>query len=74
MVVFPNPTSGLFSVSVANELFKVVVMDATGKVVERYNQIANKLDVDLRAYANGVYWVEVFTNDNRFVQKIVLNK
>jgi hypothetical protein len=72
--VYPNPTSGIFSVAVSRGLFKVVVLDMNGKVLERYKELDEKVNIDLTSYADGVYWLEVFTEDTRFVQKIVLNK
>ncbi len=71
--IYPNPTAGICHIETKG-LFKVVVMDAAGKILKRYNQISKKITVDLSPYANGVYWVEVLTEDSRFVQKIVLNK
>lgn len=71
--VYPNPSSGLFSV-VYPKLFKVVVIDATGKLIESYNEMSRKVAIDLSSYPNGVYWLQVLTEDTRFVQKIVLNK
>lgn len=72
--VYPNPSTGLFKVTVPTGLFKVVVMDETGRVLKVFKELSRELMVDLSAYANGVYWVEVFTEESRFVQKIVLNK
>ncbi|MCB9198041.1 MAG: S8 family peptidase [Flavobacteriales bacterium] len=71
--IYPNPSSGLFTV-VHSEPFKIVVSDGLGKVIVSNNVLTTRRSIDLSSFANGVYWVEVFTNDARFVQKIVLNK
>ncbi|CAG5077027.1 S8/S53 family peptidase [Parvicella tangerina] len=71
--VYPNPSSGQFSVSYT-ELFRTVVLDATGKIIARYDQESNNITIDLSSFADGVYWLQILTEESRFVQKIVLNK
>jgi hypothetical protein len=70
--VFPNPTSGEFSIETTNTLTKSIeVIDITGKVV--YSTASN-LDVvkfNLKDIANGVYYVKIQSNNSVEVVKVV---
>ncbi len=73
--IYPNPNSGKFGVryhSVANNVLPrgVQVYDAKGDKVLAQNYIVgrpyDRMDVDLRRYGKGLYWVEIVdTNGNR---------
>lgn len=72
--VYPNPTDGQITVALENQEFNVVMLDATGKILQSSNKRSERLIMDLTSYANGIYWLQVFTGESSFVQKIVLNK
>jgi len=66
--IYPNPTSGKFQVryySVANNVLPrtLTVFDAKGdRVFTQYYTIGrpyDRMDVDMRAYGKGLYWVEI---------------
>ena len=73
--IYPNPNSGKFQVryhSVANNVLPrgVQVYDAKGDKVLAQNYTVgrpyDRMDVDLRRYGKGLYWVEIVdTNGNR---------
>jgi Secretion system C-terminal sorting domain len=73
--IYPNPTSGTFQVryySVANNVLPrgIVVYDAKGDRVFLQNYTVgrpyDRMDVDMRAYGKGLYWVEIVDlNGNR---------
>jgi subtilisin-like proprotein convertase family protein len=73
--VYPNPSSGKFQVryySAANNVLPrgVQVYDAKGDKVLAQNYIVgrpyDRMDVDLRKFGKGLYWVEIVdTNGNR---------
>lgn len=63
--IYPNPTSGNFTVEVEG-LQKVEVIDALGRVV--INQKNGK--VDMSALNNGIYSIRVTANGNTVVKKI----
>lgn len=74
MQVYPNPSAGIFAVEIPGEVFKIIITDAAGKVLLNTSQQSDRTTIDVSDYANGVYWLHVFTDQSRFVQKIVLNK
>ncbi|MBK6635613.1 MAG: T9SS type A sorting domain-containing protein [Chitinophagaceae bacterium] len=66
--IYPNPTSGKFQVryySVANNVLPrtLTIYDAKGdRVFTQYYTIGrpyDRMDVDMRAYGKGLYWVEI---------------
>jgi hypothetical protein len=73
--IYPNPSSGTFQVryySVANNVLPrgIVIYDAKGDRVLSQNYTIgrpyDRMDVDMRAYGKGLYWVEIVDrNGNR---------
>lgn len=57
---YPNPTRGAFTLHTGNEDLKVVnVYNVSGQLVEALESSATKVDIDLSAYASGLYYVEL---------------
>ncbi len=66
--IYPNPTSGIFQVryySVANNVLprSLTIYDSKGdRVMTRFYTVGrpyDRMDVDMRAYGKGLYWVEI---------------
>ncbi len=72
--IYPNPTDGKTYISGINANTEIILLDVTGKVVSQF-KIANSLTlIDLSNLPNGIYFAKMGSAENRFVQKIVLNK
>lgn len=74
--VSPNPTSGLVNVfSRYNEKTSVSVYNNMGQEVASYNfSQAFKTQIDLSAFANGIYTIRLNSASQSVVNKVVLNK
>ena len=74
IAVFPNPTSGLVHVvcDEAQTLVRISVKDASGRTVIVNDVDGNFADVDLLLLQKGMYFVEVETNSDKTVKKIIL--
>lgn len=72
--IFPNPTTGLVHVvcDEAQTLVRISVKDATGRTVIVNDVDGNFADVDLLLLQKGMYFVEVETNSDKTVKKIIL--
>ena len=73
--IFPNPSTGVFTVSLANTADGIVeVFDASGKKVETLNLVAgtDTYRMDLSGYAKGIYVVNVTAGDVKQSRKILL--
>lgn len=74
--VFPNPTSGsiTFEVSQAQK-FQLEILDATGKLMNRYHGGSNKLQIDVDSFASGLYFyrMEAIGMKNVYTGKFIVN-
>jgi hypothetical protein len=70
--VYPNPTSGEFTIEFAENAVKtIVVMDVTGRIILSNNNVTDATRVNLNSFANGVYYVKVISSNSSKVVKIV---
>ncbi len=77
ITIYPNPTSGIVTISSSQTIANIEVFDVTGKLV--YNQQTNNhqtnLEVNLSALSNGIYFINA---QNKFggisKSKLVISK
>jgi hypothetical protein len=70
--VYPNPTSGVFQITQAeNKTWDLVVQDVQGKILLQEEFDGLSFSVDLRGFADGVYFVSGVGEDGRFVERVV---
>jgi hypothetical protein len=67
--VYPNPTSGVLNVQIDGS-FNATVYNYQGQVVMR--NTVNNGQIDMSGLASGVYFVEIRTNDNVSVEKVIV--
>lgn len=72
--IYPNPTTRLVHVvcDEAQSLERISVKDASGRTVIVNNVNGNIADVNLLLLQKGMYFVEVVTNSDKTVKKIIL--
>jgi len=78
MNVFPNPNSGLFTFTAANQScneMTIEVMTVEGQVVKtnKHSNVQGNFteEIDMTEFANGVYFMRVTTDGAVFTQRIV---
>ena len=78
ITVYPNPTSDLISLelnSSKEDNFTLDLMNATGELIASTNlshfsgTVIKKFD--LRGMANGIYFIEIISNDKVFTKKVM---
>ena len=70
--VYPNPTTGEFTIESNNTLNKMIeVVDLTGKVVASSTSDLEVVKININALSNGVYYVKVQSNNSVSVLKVV---
>jgi hypothetical protein len=67
--VYPNPTSGVLNVQIDGS-FNATIYNYQGQVVMR--NTVNNGQIDMSGLASGVYFVEIRTNDNVSVEKVIV--
>jgi hypothetical protein len=75
--LFPNPTNGLVSFEVKNNLspLNVAVLDPAGRIVYTSVYAAETiLQIDMSAYANGIYFMQVTTESNQKIKTLKIEK
>lgn len=71
--VFPNPTSGLCSMSLYQEEIKeVCIYDFLGKVVLNKKEKSNLVSIDLSEFPDGIYIIKIITKNNASTAKKII--
>jgi plastocyanin len=77
-LVYPNPTTGLLTIIPGESTGKVddlMVMDLTGKTIfSNVVSAAQQYNIDLSAYPNGYYFVQVTSDAGTMTKKVILDK
>ena len=68
--IYPNPTAGLIHIYSGEQIEEVIVRNAIGESIHKFS--TNEIDVT--AYPNGIYFVEVTTGKYKKIKKVVLSK
>jgi photosystem II stability/assembly factor-like uncharacterized protein len=76
MILYPNPSTGkIYIKNLSNENTQLNIYNAIGEVVYKKEKISeNNFTIDLSYPAAGIYFVEVWSEKQSFVKKIVLEK
>jgi Secretion system C-terminal sorting domain len=72
--IYPNPTNGLFTISLANtnQPVSYTVTTLEGRLVEQVNNVTtNNIEVDLTKESKGVYFLLIQENNTNTTYKIV---
>lgn len=73
VLVYPNPSNGLFTLSHAPSDAQVTVVNVLGGVVFQTNNISNNT-LDLQHLGNGCYWLRLQTDNMLFTSKITIQR
>jgi len=73
-LVYPNPNSGIFNISTSASIpVSIRLIDPVGKIIVDKSFQGNTT-VDISAYPNGFYWLELKNDQQINQQKIILNR
>jgi hypothetical protein len=75
--IFPNPSTGIFNIVSRDEAIKdIAVYDISGKIImsmSNVSQTNQSSALDLRAVADGIYFVKISSDKLKTVKKIIKN-
>ena len=71
--LYPNPTTGRFSVSFSKALDKATIhiVDESGKLISTIRARGYKIDIDLSAKPAGIYYVRIEDDGKTITKKVV---
>jgi len=67
--IFPNPGSGVFTISSSHNIRSVEISDLSGKLLQTFVGQNQDLSFDLSAYPKGLYFVKIVSDDGFFSHK-----
>jgi hypothetical protein len=67
--IYPNPANSSVTIHSSTPLEKVELLSITGQVVSSEKALGNQHQLDLTGIANGVYFVNVYTTDEKVARK-----
>jgi PKD repeat protein len=71
LLVYPNPTKGVFSVKDVQPLGSIILYDATGRMVLKQESIKSEtFDLEISNLQNGMYLLEVISGENRQILQV----
>lgn len=78
IIIYPNPSLRKFTIEKPNDLNKEVqikLLDATSKLIlEKVSPIGKqKVDMDIRNYSKGIYYLQLIVDGEVFVKQILKN-
>ena len=68
--IYPNPANNHIFVKVPQKSL-VEITDVEGRVVKKINNNELEINVDLRDYSNGVYFIKVINDKGQAIKKII---
>lgn len=70
-LIYPNPSSGLISISNAQDFKSYQILDMTGKLIESSNTMTQS--IDLNQYGSGIYFIQLQDSNNKVkIHKVVI--
>ena len=73
MLIYPNPSSGTFSIEAKADSFSLVITDVAGRKVYQ-NLIKDELtEMNLSHLPKGIYFVKLLSKNNSHTEKIVID-
>jgi hypothetical protein len=73
VVIYPNPSNGIYNISSTISLDKLEVHDVTGKLLEVKTNLqinSNTAQLDLTQASTGIYFVKIYANEKSIVKRI----
>lgn len=74
MEIYPNPSSGQFTVISNEHNITITVVDPLGNEVYRTYSVSEKTEINLGNFAEGIYFVKIEGQNSSVTKRILLNK
>jgi hypothetical protein len=78
VVVYPNPSKGIFNLELKSQVNNITVVNALGAIIYEENIDKSSTEttksIDLSTYTNGVYFINVSDDNGSSNYKVILDK
>jgi streptogramin lyase len=75
ITIFPNPTNTSFTISGADNILSVKLMNSLGMEISRKSLVVSgKVDVDVADLASGVYFVQMRTSTGMITKSVIVSR
>jgi len=72
--VYPNPVSDILRInSTSNNINNLKIFSLSGQLFSTYNFVGKEIEIDLGAYQAGIYLLQIVTDTDVLVRKILKN-
>lgn len=72
ITIFPNPAKELLTINSDDNIERLVLFDVSGKKMAEYHLHGKNTQIPLPNVAPGVYWIEIKSEDNTYIKKILI--
>jgi len=72
--IYPNPVTDLLTIQMQSEVFQIRILDLNGKtqLSQRFINNAGNVQMNVKGLSKGVYLLEIYSTQGRFVRKLVV--
>lgn len=75
IIIYPNPTNGLLKIEgMSSDMKTIDLIDASGRVVFKWNVHGNSMQLDLSKFSTGNYNLKISSIDKVILKKIQIKK
>lgn len=78
IVIYPNPVNGILNIDlsrVVDQKMEILIFNCLGGIIERrINVSPSKINIDLSAIKNGIYFITINGEHTEFNQKIIIQE
>jgi serine protease len=71
--IYPNPAAKEVHINYEGHNFDLNVYSNLGQLILSKTKVQNSCELDLEAYSKGIYFIEVISNEQKVVKKLILN-
>ena len=72
--IYPNPSKGKIFIETDEIMNNIIITDILGNIIFKYNRLSNRKEIDLSFVENGVYLVNISSDNQKIIEKIIINK
>ena len=69
--IYPNPTNNIINISSKSTMNSIALYDIYGKLMIKQN--TETASIDISTFSNGVYFLEIYSNNTKEVKKVIKN-